>query len=105
MSCWTERHSKYNHDRREWSRPGYIGGRELFGGGGKIEFSHHFSGSGRGAFGEKEHWPNVTLNLGFPEGDDEIAIKFCDELQLFVDNFLEENGLGIPDDCRDSDYD
>ena len=98
-------HSQYTpKDYREWSRPGYIGGNKLYGGACNLEFSYHFSGSGLGAFGEREHWPAVRMTVAFPEGRDEVALKLIELLQGVVDDFLEENDLKIPDGCRDKDY-
>lgn len=98
-------HSQYyQKGDREWRRPGYLGGNILCGGAGIIRFGHCVSGSGRGSFGEREKWACVDMRVQFPEDKDETALKMIYELQKFIDTFLDENGLKIPDDCRDKDY-
>jgi len=104
ITRWTELCSKYDTTHRYWSRPGYIGGDRLMGHACNIMFGHRISGSGPDAFGGSGHWPYITLNVDFPENRDNIAFKFGEELQIFVDDFLANNGLKIPDGCRDEDY-
>ena len=101
MSYWIEENSKHDTKHRYWKRAGYIGGNMLICNTHQIMFGHKISGSGLGAFGEIKDWPYADLEVEFPEGCDELAIKFINEVQIFVDKFCDENGLEIPENCKE----
>lgn len=55
----------------------------------EIRGHHHYNGSGPQAFGGAKQWPNVTLQVAFEEGQEELRDTFIKSLRAHIENFFE----------------
>ena len=60
---------------------------------GVIELKHHYNGSGGDAFGGADHWPALDASFSFPEGREDLAVKFAQRLAVEFERFAREHKL------------
>lgn len=89
---------EYMYPRIEHERRGYAGGiGRVFKNAVEISEGFSASGSGKGAFGETKDWASLHMSMQFPEDRVETRRKFAEELKIFVDGFMEREGLEVKD--------
>lgn len=61
--------------------------------GAEIRVGENYNGSGEQSFGGFGKWPAVTLRMGLPAGQYDLADTFADKLEDFVKTFVKEHEL------------
>lgn len=75
----------------EWTRPAMGGRGCCLSNGAKIKTGYHYNGSGKGHFGDADHWCVVESDVCFMDGEEKMRDRFAKELRMFIDDFFDKN--------------
>jgi hypothetical protein len=94
LSRWHKVKKAFSSTLTRWRRPGkyarsYVG-EDVH----SVEVHWHFNGSGKDAFGGCDKWPVVSIEVPFEEGKESLADEFAARMRDFIDQTLEELGVG-----------